>query len=92
MPAYKELDVFDRLKKNMLRMTFDSFPSAKGENAYKLLAAMLDYNPDTRISADDALVHHYFADKPNPGQNSFIAPPNKSPWMKYPLRKVHNVN
>ena len=88
MPAFKELAEFDRDKKTMLRMVYDSFPSAKGENGFKLLASMLDYNPDTRITADEALVHHYFADKPNPGKNSFVCPPNKAPWVKYPMRKV----
>ena len=90
MPSYKELSEYDRTKKNVLRSVYDSFPLVKGDSGYRLLSAMLEYNPDVRITADAALDHQYFTEKPMPGHNSFICPPNKVPWVKYPQRKLQD--
>ncbi|KAJ3044136.1 hypothetical protein HDV00_003240 [Rhizophlyctis rosea] len=41
-------------------------PTMTSDPAYQLLAAMLEYDPDKRITAEDALRHHYFAIDPIP--------------------------
>jgi len=47
--------------------------TAAGNDALDLLEKMLTYNPSKRISAQDALLHPYFRNKPRP------TPPSKLP-------------
>lgn len=42
--------------------------------AFDLMARMLDFNPSTRITAEDALQHDWFKMEPRPGPNAFRAP------------------
>ena len=49
-----------------LKNIFLSNASVTSETAYQLLAAMLEYDPDKRITAEAALRHPYFADDPVP--------------------------
>lgn len=48
---------------------------------------MLEYDPDKRISAQDAMRHVYFAEDMKPGSNSFAVPGERNP-MQYPVRRV----
>lgn len=43
----------------------------KDDPAFVLLKRMLEYDPQKRISAADALKHEYFHTKPYPGSNCF---------------------
>ncbi|KAJ1918237.1 cyclin-dependent protein kinase [Mycoemilia scoparia] len=43
-----------------------SMANTKSERGYQLLARMLDYNPETRITAAEALDHPYFHEDPIP--------------------------
>lgn len=43
--------------------------------AFKLLSRMLDYNPNTRITAEEALQHPFFTStEPKPALNAFVLP------------------
>mmetsp|Transcript_25620 Transcript_25620/g.55802 ORF Transcript_25620/g.55802 Transcript_25620/m.55802 type:complete len:460 (+) Transcript_25620:120-1499(+) len=60
--------------------------------AFKLLARMLDYNPATRITAEEALQHPYFTADPRPNANVFVLPATipggQESVIKYPKRQV----
>lgn len=51
--------------------------SAAGNDALDLLEKMLTYNPEKRISAQDALLHPYFRNKPRPTVPSKLPQINK---------------
>ncbi|KAI8897947.1 kinase-like domain-containing protein [Globomyces pollinis-pini] len=65
---YSKLQEFDQSKSFNLKATHSRNVTSKSEHGYNLLAQMLEYNPDTRISADVALKHPYFSERPVPGQ------------------------
>ncbi|KAJ1677474.1 cyclin-dependent protein kinase [Spiromyces aspiralis] len=44
---------------------------SKSVQGYKLLERMLDYNPETRITAKEALEHPYFSEDPIPVMHPF---------------------
>lgn len=60
---------------NAMKLQQKSYPDI---NAYNLLCKMLEYDPQKRISASDALDHPYFKQDPAPGKNVF--------QMDYPSR------
>ncbi|KAJ3297997.1 cyclin-dependent protein kinase [Borealophlyctis nickersoniae] len=62
--------------------------SATSEQGFKLLASMLEYDPEKRITAEDALSHPYFEEDPKPGMNAFILPATDKKAFEYPSRKV----
>ena len=41
-------------------------PGAKSEAGFNLLSALLEYDIEKRISAEDALNHAYFQEEPKP--------------------------
>lgn len=53
-----------------------------------LLLRMLDYNPATRITADEALRHPYFMEEPRPGANAFMQ--GRRVVASYPPRIRYN--
>ncbi|MEW5310615.1 MAG: hypothetical protein WDW38_002396 [Sanguina aurantia] len=64
--------------------------SAPSSEVFKLLHRMLDYNPHTRITAEEALQHEWFKQDPLPGPNAFRPPASKEPAVCYPRRPVSN--
>jgi cyclin-dependent kinase 8/11 len=40
--------------------------SSKSEHGFALLRSMLEYDPERRISADQAMDHPYFQEDPRP--------------------------
>ncbi|MEW5302446.1 MAG: hypothetical protein WDW36_005232 [Sanguina aurantia] len=64
--------------------------SAPSSEVFKLLHRMLDYNPHTRITAEEALQHEWFKQDPLPGPNAFRPPGSKEPAVCYPRRPVSN--
>ena len=51
---------------NHLKSVYQAWHAAKSESAFNLLAAMLEYDPSRRITAEDALTHVYFTEDPKP--------------------------
>ncbi|KDQ15487.1 hypothetical protein BOTBODRAFT_44117 [Botryobasidium botryosum FD-172 SS1] len=54
---------------------------------FDLIAKLFDYNPTTRITAQEALAHKWFTQDPKPTHNAFLTTP---PHQPYPLRRVTN--
>ncbi|KAJ1841541.1 cyclin-dependent protein kinase [Coemansia sp. RSA 2708] len=44
----------------------------KSDEGFRLLASLLEYDPEKRISAADALDHPYFAEDPRPARHPFL--------------------
>jgi cyclin-dependent kinase 8/11 len=42
---------------------------------------MLDYNPATRVTADEALAHPYFTAEPRPAANAFAVQVGFTPFQ-----------
>ncbi|KAF3323307.1 cyclin-dependent kinase G-2-like isoform X2 [Carex littledalei] len=63
-PGYENLPgaklVFTKQKYNLLRDKFP--PSVLSKSGYDLLSKLLDYDPQKRITAEDALRHPWFSD------------------------------
>ncbi|KAI9205952.1 kinase-like domain-containing protein [Polychytrium aggregatum] len=53
---------------NDLRKFYSTYASSKCEEGMNLLQAMLEYDPNKRITADEALVHPYFSNDPRPSK------------------------
>ncbi|CAG8434166.1 9204_t:CDS:2 [Scutellospora calospora] len=86
-PEYSQLSAF-RTYPNRLREFYQNACSSKSEQGYKLLSLMLEYDPITRITAEDALKHPYFEEDPLPSMDSFDGQP-----IQYPSRSVkHDDN
>ncbi|TPX40424.1 hypothetical protein SeMB42_g06012 [Synchytrium endobioticum] len=86
MPEAPHLASF-RPYTNNLRAVHSQCMSAKSEKGFQLLSAMLEYNPEMRISAADALTHPYFHDDPKPTLNAFVASDHHREFG-YPKRRV----
>ncbi|CAG8756608.1 14008_t:CDS:2 [Cetraspora pellucida] len=86
-PEYPQLASF-RAIPNRLREFYQNHCSSKSEQGYKLLSLMLEYDPITRITAEEALKHPYFEEDPIPSMDSFDGQP-----FQYPSRSVkHDDN
>lgn len=55
--------------------------------AYELLSKMLEYDPQKRITAAQALEHEYFRIEPLPGRNALV-PSTPGDKVNYPTRPV----
>ncbi|KAG0083845.1 cyclin-dependent protein kinase [Podila epicladia] len=82
-PEYNNLSSF-RQQPNVLRSLYQQWP-VKSEQGCNLLAAMLEYDPLKRITAEDALNHPYFQEDPRPGLDCFVG---KS--LDFPTRRITN--
>ncbi|KAL1916673.1 uncharacterized protein VTP21DRAFT_5377 [Calcarisporiella thermophila] len=82
MPDYGQLSSFRQRYQNNLKSLFQSC-QIKNEQAFQLLAAMLDYDPVKRITAEEALGHPYFQEEPKPNINAFYGQS-----IEYPLRRI----
>ncbi|GLC42234.1 hypothetical protein PLESTB_000645700 [Pleodorina starrii] len=56
--------------------------------AIDLMSRMLDYNPSTRATAEEALRHEWFRTDPKPGPNVFRMPGAAAPLVRYPRRPM----
>jgi len=56
--------------------------------AFDLLSRMIDYNPDTRITASEILDHEYFKEQPLPSLNAFDDIRQAHGQLPYPSRKA----
>lgn len=87
LPEYHNLATFSNYTMNNLRKTIaSSAPHWKTESGFSLLLGLLDYDPNTRLTAEKALDHPYFKQEPQPLMNPFAAAPH--PTIEYPLRKI----
>ncbi|KAJ3370860.1 cyclin-dependent protein kinase [Kappamyces sp. JEL0680] len=89
MPDLGKLSDFPVSAPNQLKHICQTqMQGVKSESAYLALAAMLQYDPEKRISAIDCMQHKYFSEQPKPGVNSFIFPTTKKAYFNYPERKM----
>ena len=65
MPEAGNLTAF-RHYSNNLKTVYNQSSSSKSDKGFQLLSAMLEYNPELRITAADALNHAYFQEEPRP--------------------------
>ncbi|KAG0163199.1 cyclin-dependent protein kinase, partial [Apophysomyces sp. BC1034] len=65
LPDYCHLSSFTQSPNN-LKHIYQLMPGAKSESGYNLLAALLEYDPAKRITAEKALSHPYFQEDPKP--------------------------
>ncbi|KAG2500382.1 hypothetical protein HYH03_001955 [Edaphochlamys debaryana] len=56
--------------------------------AIDLMQRMLDYNPSTRATAEEALRHEWFRTDPKPGPNVFRMQNAATPLVRYPRRPM----
>ncbi|KAJ1933021.1 cyclin-dependent protein kinase [Linderina pennispora] len=81
MPEFPNMKQF-RSFPNALRGWFQN-TGHKSESAFALLSSLLEYDPDRRISAKDALEHPYFKDEPRPVRHPFL-----EQNISYPKRRL----
>ncbi|RKP25716.1 Serine/threonine-protein kinase SSN3 [Syncephalis pseudoplumigaleata] len=81
MPEYPNLASI-REHDNALRSYWKTC-SSKSDHGYDILRLMLEYDPERRISAEQALDHAYFHEEPRPASNVFA-----NQGFKYPTRKL----
>ncbi|RKP37408.1 kinase-like domain-containing protein [Dimargaris cristalligena] len=82
LPDYSHLSGF-RTYQNSLKSWFQNIPKKYPESAFNLLSALLEYDPERRITAEDALNHQYFQEEPKPALRC-LSVQNAS----YPKRRI----
>ncbi|GAB5588966.1 cyclin-dependent protein kinase [Umbelopsis nana] len=82
LPDYAHLSSFVQYP-NQLKSVYQLMPGAKSEAGFNLLSALLEYDIEKRISAEDALNHAYFQEEPKPVMNVLA-----QQGIEYPLRRV----
>ncbi|KAJ2223055.1 cyclin-dependent protein kinase [Coemansia sp. RSA 485] len=81
MPDYQHMKQF-RHYANALKSWYSN-TGHKSELGFQLLASLLEYDPDRRISAADALDHAYFKEDPKPVRHPFL-----EQNISYPKRRL----
>ncbi|KAJ2618878.1 cyclin-dependent protein kinase [Coemansia sp. RSA 1290] len=81
MPDYPQMKQF-RQYPNALKNWFSN-TGHKSELGFQLLASLLEYDPEKRISAADALEHPYFMEEPKPTRHPFL-----DQNISYPKRRL----
>ncbi|KAJ1966847.1 cyclin-dependent protein kinase [Dimargaris xerosporica] len=82
LPDYPHLSQF-RTYPNNLRQWFYKYCSKFSDTAFQLLSAMLEYDPERRITAEEALNHPYFQDDPKPALKPLLMQN-----ISYPKRRI----
>ncbi|KAH6565415.1 hypothetical protein BASA50_010915 [Batrachochytrium salamandrivorans] len=90
MPEYPHLRDIQRPATPNLRPTYFQGSSKRSELGFQLLQSTLEFDPEKRTNADDALSHPYFLDDPKPGANSFLIPGVDRKAFNYPVRRIHD--
>ncbi|KAJ1551355.1 hypothetical protein HK405_014663, partial [Cladochytrium tenue] len=68
LPDHPALSTFRYSETFVLRNYYQQATGSQAELGYDLLAAMLEYDPLRRITADQALAHPYFREDPKPAR------------------------
>ncbi|KAJ1915756.1 cyclin-dependent protein kinase [Tieghemiomyces parasiticus] len=82
LPDYPHLSQF-RIYPNSFKPWFQNMCKKYSDSAFHLLSAMLEYDPERRITAEDALNHPYFQEDPKPALKC-LSIHN----MSYPKRRI----
>ncbi|KAK9466832.1 kinase-like domain-containing protein [Lipomyces arxii] len=82
-PEYRSLSTF-RLYPDSLEAWYQSIGGSQPKG-FQLLRSLLDYNPLTRLTADQALQHPYFSEMPKVSLNIF-----EGQNVEYPNRRISN--
>jgi serine/threonine protein kinase len=69
-----------------LRNFILQYSTVISDNGLLLLEELLDFNPDKRLTAKQAISHEFFKEYPIPSRNSFIAVTGEI--FNYPSRKI----
>ncbi|KAF8467437.1 kinase-like domain-containing protein [Gautieria morchelliformis] len=81
MPEYNNMLRLDRYGDSLFAWT--SAKTRSPQTLYDLLTRLFQYDPDTRITAKEALAHKWFHEDPKPNRNAFFtvlahqAPPQR---------------
>ena len=67
MPDYEKLVEFSNLKTNNLARIYSSFQT-QSQSGLKLLQELLEYDPEKRLSPENAIQHPYFKEMPIPSE------------------------
>jgi cell division cycle 2-like protein len=65
MPDYEKLMEFSNFKTSNLYRVYSSF-ATQSQSGFNLLQELLSYDPEKRISSENALDHPYFKEMPIP--------------------------
>ncbi|KAI9283268.1 kinase-like domain-containing protein [Sporodiniella umbellata] len=82
LPDYSQLTSFPQCSNN-LKQVYQMMVGNKSETGFNLLSALLEYDPQKRITAEKALSHPYFQEEPKPMMN-VLSHQN----VEYPLRRI----
>mmetsp|Transcript_29711 Transcript_29711/g.41824 ORF Transcript_29711/g.41824 Transcript_29711/m.41824 type:complete len:373 (-) Transcript_29711:67-1185(-) len=81
----KNWNKYPEASRNNLKKVFS--PELSDSHAFDLFCKMLEYDPQKRITASEALDHPYFKEEPLPGSNMFFPPHVKPSHLRYPQRQ-----
>ena len=95
MPDYEKLVEFSNLKTSNLSRIYSSFQT-QSQSGLKLLQELLEYDPEKRITPENAIKHPFFEEMPIPTEKysllsnykSCLQSPYSNQRISYPLRKI----